>query len=156
MARAEKTYPDRTLENALQERGIPFRCMWETKGPSNTGIAWITGFLIRDRMVIVQTFRNHGRIRGWEAYISANDRTVNGTIEEVIKACTAEEGGDKVALAAPSMLAALQQVVEAVEVPEANCSCHLSPPCSDCVDNGFLREVMASVNAAIAKAEGRA
>lgn len=62
MARAEKTYPDRTLENALQERGIPFRCMWETKGPSNTGIAWITGFLIRDRMVIVQTNREFFKV----------------------------------------------------------------------------------------------
>lgn len=26
------------------------------------------------------------------------------------------------------------------EPPEPNCSCHLSPPCNDCVDYGGLRE----------------
>lgn len=29
-----------------------------------------------------------------------------------------------------------------VEVPEANCSCHLNPPCGDCVEWSFAREVL--------------
>jgi len=28
------------------------------------------------------------------------------------------------------------------ETPQSNCSCHISPPCSDCVDNGAVREII--------------
>ena len=38
------------------------------------------------------------------------------------------------------------------EPPEANCSCHLSPPCSDCVDYGSWREVFSACQSAIARA----
>ena len=30
---------------------------------------------------------------------------------------------------------------EAYPAPEPHCSCHLHPPCSDCVDNGYAREL---------------
>ena len=33
--------------------------------------------------------------------------------------------------------------------PEPNCSCHISPPCSDCVDHGSLREAITETKAAI-------
>jgi hypothetical protein len=26
-------------------------------------------------------------------------------------------------------------------IPEPNCSCHIEPPCSDCVDHGWEREL---------------
>ena len=28
------------------------------------------------------------------------------------------------------------------EVPSKNCSCHLNPPCSDCVDHGETRDLI--------------
>jgi len=27
-------------------------------------------------------------------------------------------------------------------VPDKNCSCHIAPPCSDCVEHGYARETM--------------
>ena len=29
-------------------------------------------------------------------------------------------------------------------IPEKNCSCHISPPCCDCVDNEYHREVISN------------
>lgn len=40
--------------------------------------------------------------------------------------------------------------------PEPNCSCHISPPCSDCVDHGSLREAITETKAAIEAINGRA
>jgi len=37
----------------------------------------------------------------------------------------------------------------AEEPPKANCSCHISPPCNDCVDHSMLREVFADARAAL-------
>lgn len=37
-------------------------------------------------------------------------------------------------------------------VPERNCSCHLSPPCNDCVDHGYAREVIENIRAATTQA----
>ena len=34
----------------------------------------------------------------------------------------------------------LEEVVGNIYVPEANCSCHISPPCEDCIENGAIRE----------------
>lgn len=39
--------------------------------------------------------------------------------------------------------------------PERNCSCHISPPCSDCVDYGGLREMFECIDAALALAKVR-
>jgi hypothetical protein len=39
-------------------------------------------------------------------------------------------------------------------VPSPNCSCHISPPCSDCVDFSGHREQMARIDAALAAAQG--
>lgn len=36
----------------------------------------------------------------------------------------------------------LLKVGDTVEPPPKNCSCHISPPCSDCVDYGSLREAI--------------
>lgn len=45
----------------------------------------------------------------------------------------------------------LQDFVGNDETPEPNCSCHLCPPCGDCVDHGWMRELMKNAVAAIAK-----
>ena len=58
--------------------------------------------------------------------------------------------------AAPELLGALKSMLEiAPELPPAECRCHISPPCSDCVNYAGEREIYAEAVAAIAKAAGR-
>ena len=60
--------------------------------------------------------------------------------------------------AAPELIASVSELLEELEstpIPEANCSCHISSPCNDCVNYGRLREVIKSAYAALAKAGGR-
>lgn len=45
------------------------------------------------------------------------------------------------------LLSNLMEVVE--EPPESNCSCHISPPCSDCVEWSGLREALSEARTAI-------
>lgn len=45
-------------------------------------------------------------------------------------------------------------VEEFGEPPDRNCSCHISPPCSDCVDHSFWRDALADARAALAKRGG--
>jgi hypothetical protein len=57
---------------------------------------------------------------------------------------------------APSHEAELRELLShAMEViappPERNCSCHISPPCSDCVEWSGLREWFERANAILAK-----
>lgn len=33
------------------------------------------------------------------------------------------------------------------DTPDANCSCHISPPCRDCVNHGWRRELIARAKA---------
>ena len=58
--------------------------------------------------------------------------------------------------AAPDLLDALRDLVEDDTTPEANCACHLAPPCNDCVEHGARRELIANARSAIAKATGAA
>lgn len=52
---------------------------------------------------------------------------------------------------------ALDLMLERVpEPPEANCSCHLSPPCNDCIDYGGEREAFELAKDAIAAVRGEA
>ncbi len=54
------------------------------------------------------------------------------------------------------MLEALRLVCEMVErPPEANCSCHLNPPCSDCVEHSGAREAFALADAVLKKYDGK-
>lgn len=48
-------------------------------------------------------------------------------------------------------IGALLESIEALEeylpdVPDANCRCHLSPPCNDCVDWSRLREALETIS----------
>jgi hypothetical protein len=56
--------------------------------------------------------------------------------------------------AAPSLLSALEELLERMAVPDSNCSCHISPPCNDCVEYGGLRETMEFARRVIATATG--
>lgn len=57
--------------------------------------------------------------------------------------------------AAPDLLEALREfLVMTEEPPESNCSCHIAPPCADCVNHSGLREAFDIARAAIAKATG--
>jgi hypothetical protein len=61
---------------------------------------------------------------------------------------------------APSHEAELRELLShAMEViappPERNCSCHISPPCSDCVEWDGLREWFERANALLAKLDGK-
>lgn len=56
-----------------------------------------------------------------------------------------------------TLVAALELMLERIaEPPEANCSCHISPPCNDCVDYYGEREAFEFAKSALASAEGGA
>lgn len=35
-----------------------------------------------------------------------------------------------------------EEAIESHYAPDPNCSCHISPPCSDCVEYGGIRETV--------------
>jgi hypothetical protein len=43
----------------------------------------------------------------------------------------------------------VEAFVETINVPEANCSCHVAAPCSDCVEYAYSRELVKEARAAI-------
>jgi hypothetical protein len=47
---------------------------------------------------------------------------------------------------------ALEELLDAQDVPDASCSCHLNPPCGDCETYGGLREAMKLARAALGRA----
>jgi len=49
-----------------------------------------------------------------------------------------------------NMRDALNLVCEYVErPPEPNCSCHINPPCGDCVDHSAFREMFEAIDKAL-------
>jgi len=48
-----------------------------------------------------------------------------------------------------SLRGALERFIELSDTPERNCSCHVSPPCSDCIEYGAIREAVADAHAAL-------
>lgn len=60
----------------------------------------------------------------------------------------------RVLATAPSMLDLLEEFVDNTYIPDANCSCHLAPPCNDCVEHGHMREIMSNAKALIAQVRG--
>ena len=50
---------------------------------------------------------------------------------------------------------ALREFIEMTEEPpEPNCSCHISPPCRDCVDYSGLRSAFTVARATLAEIKG--
>lgn len=78
-----KVYPDHTLENAIRDRGVECRCLWELEGPKHGGIAWIVAYRINGRVVLVQTFR----LGGWDAYTGAATNKISDTVADVFRRC---------------------------------------------------------------------
>lgn len=44
-----------------------------------------------------------------------------------------------------------EEFMDEVDIPERNCSCHISPPCYDCVENAGLREIAKTLRETIKK-----
>lgn len=79
-------YADRTLENALRERThnrVNVALMWEMRGPENTGVAWLSCFIVNGTLLIVETFKDGG----WNALTSDRSNRVDETINDVIERC---------------------------------------------------------------------
>ncbi|MBK0415232.1 hypothetical protein JD974_12530 [Chromobacterium haemolyticum] len=76
------------------------------------------------------------------------------TLDEVASKLTYNDGAvSKLISQRDNLLSALELMVERIaEPPDANCSCHLSPPCNDCVDYGGEREAFETAKAEIAEA----
>ncbi len=54
-----------------------------------------------------------------------------------------------------SLEGALKLMLERIqEPPDSNCSCHISPPCNDCVDFGGEREAFEVAKEALASLKG--
>lgn len=73
-----------------------------------------------------------------------------------IKACAAIKDAEIASrdLMIEKVVARLETLCEVIdEPPERNCSCHISPPCSDCVEYGGLREALADAREALANSE---
>lgn len=47
------------------------------------------------------------------------------------------------------LIAAIEGLLETDDTPERDCSCHISPPCNDCVEYGGRREAIAFAKEAI-------
>lgn len=100
------------------------------------------------------TMKNTGDGKSIFVTGSANDYFVNldCEIDSDDKDGETAEANARLIVAAPELLDALKMVQEIVTSPEPNCSCHISPPCNDCVEWAAIRETLATVKSAIAKA----
>lgn len=52
-----------------------------------------------------------------------------------------------------NLVTATEALLELIYVPPSNCSCHVNPPCDDCVENGAIREAVESARTAIVASE---
>ena len=50
------------------------------------------------------------------------------------------------------LTAALENLTEFTDVPDANCSCHLASPCVDCVEYGGIRDALERARVVLVKA----
>jgi hypothetical protein len=54
------------------------------------------------------------------------------------------------------LLAALELILEMMDLPpDRNCSCHISPPCNDCVDYSGIREAIKRAEKVLAEVKGQ-
>lgn len=47
------------------------------------------------------------------------------------------------------LVSAVTSLISVIDTPSPNCSCHISPPCGDCVEYAGLREAVAEGKAAL-------
>jgi len=82
----EKTYPSRVLEEGLREKNIPVQIFWETPGPKDTMVAWISCLMVGNKgvLILVETYFEGG----WECFIQSRVGKVDDTIAEVERAAS--------------------------------------------------------------------
>lgn len=96
--------------------------------------------------------RTHGLSAGDSDYVVVADSEETAKINKATLSIARDEIS-KLREQNRSLVAALELMLERIaEPPEANCSCHISPPCNDCVDYygereafEFAKEALASV-----------
>ena len=107
-----------------------------------------------DALAVTAEQRDHAwsELRAIREAIGANPE--ESTLDEVASKLTYnDEAVSKLISQRDNLLSALELMVERIaEPPEANCSCHLSPPCNDCVEYGGEREAFETAKAEIAEA----
>jgi len=79
-----------------------------------------------------------------KAYVEQFDK--REAAETELAALKAELAGAKMHVA--EMITAFE---EHVALPDKNCSCHISPPCSDCTENDYARETLSEARAFLAR-----
>jgi hypothetical protein len=80
-----KIYPSTALVDTIRKL-VPdaaVRCLWEVKGPKDTGIAWMACYAIGKSLCIVQTFTEGG----WTAYTPNAENDVAATVADVLNRC---------------------------------------------------------------------
>ena len=75
-----KTYPSHVLADALRERGLDCRLMWEIPGPKNTEVAWLSCYLVQSDICIVSTYKGGW----WGAYTPSGKTEAGAIVEDVI------------------------------------------------------------------------
>jgi hypothetical protein len=81
----------------------------------------------------------------------------HGRLKGKCDVCDLQEENKRLARANAALVVALEDLMEATgEPPDRNCSCHISPPCPDCIDYGGWREALENADSAraLAKATG--
>lgn len=89
-----KDFPNNTLEQRAREAGAEVRCVWQTRGPKDTGVAWLECLQIGSRgdFVIVETFK-HG---GWNAFSAPHSNRIDDTVADVLERCGVKAPAPKV------------------------------------------------------------
>jgi hypothetical protein len=88
-----KTYPDRTFEKAMREKGYDVLSLWCLPGPKDTEIAWIELLLVGVRMFLVQTTNKDfpSSTKHWLVFTAFYHQEV----DEIIDWAVAQMEGDK-------------------------------------------------------------
>ncbi len=90
--------------------------------------------------------RGFGSAAGYKAQVAAYDRVCREAAAHIIKIEAQRD----------DLLDRFKFLLEVTEQPpEPNCSCHICPPCSDCMDNSGLRAAIKDATESIAKVEVR-
>lgn len=78
--KSKKVFPNQALEKRLIAEGVAVVCMWQLRGPENTGVAWLECLMANHVMLIVETYRDGG----WEVFTAAQSVDVDLTVAEVL------------------------------------------------------------------------
>lgn len=78
-----RIHPDSTIADRCREAGARVRLVWEERGPKNTGVAFLTCYLINDTLCIVSTFSRGG----WDAYTPCGEVLIENAVADVMRRC---------------------------------------------------------------------